>query len=263
MGAYYYPPFGYGEYYLPATIVPAELNYGPLATQRFFGWNQLPAQPIVRPEIHLHVEAAKPAVREPADDGAAVAPDPAPAPAPAPAAAPDPIVEKLRKSNATARARAHRFLEFGDALFRKGDCHEAAQRYRSALKSAPDLPEVYYRQGFALIAVRQYRLAAKALRIAVSLDPEALVTDSLLITLYGGDKRLRETHLEQLADEALANPDDGELLFLLAAVLYGSDEPDRAAKFMQRAYERMEPEPKFLVPLLRGAGRSGHRLRYR
>lgn len=223
-GIYYNPNSQAINYYLPPTFMPAELMYGPQAMDRFLG--------IQRPP-----------------------PMAAPAAIPAPVAAPaarglDNIVDRLRKSNATTRARALRYVQFGDALYTKQRFHEAAQRYRTAIEVAPDLPEAYYRQGFALIAVKQYRLATKALRIAVQLDPEMLRTDTLLRKLYGDNHLVQATHLEQLADKALTDPEDGDLMFLIGAFLSANGEEDKGAKFLHRARELAGPDATYLDALL-------------
>ncbi len=223
-GIYYDPTSHYSEYYLPPIYQPAELNYGPQAVERFLGVRRPP--PVV----------ARPAVAVPD-----AVPDAVKAAA---------VADKLRHSNAAARERARRFLVFGDALFLKQRCHEAVQRYKSAISIAPDLPEAYYRQGFALVAVKQYRLAAKAMRIAVELDPGMLRDDRLLHTLYGDSLLVKNAHLEQMADRAIANPDNGDLLFLIGAFLYANGEGDKAAKYLQRAFELAEPDATFLAPLL-------------
>lgn len=219
-GMYYNPALNYGEYYLPPTYVPAELYYGPQAIDRFLGAQRTPVAAPVAPAAAGAVEPAG-------------------------------IADKLRKSNAETRERARRFLQFGDALFLKQRFHEAAQRYRSAIEVAPDLPEAYYRQAFALLTVKQYRLAAKALRIAVELDPDMLRSDKLVQTLYGDNRLVKESHLEQLASAAINAPENGDLLFLLGGFLYANDEPEQGVRFLRKAHEIADPKPVFLAPLLK------------
>jgi tetratricopeptide (TPR) repeat protein len=220
-GIYYNPSLNYTQYYLPPTYIPAELLYGPQAVARFLG-----------------VQSAPAIVTSPTVRGAAV-------PAPTrPAVATD-----KGKSNAAAQERARRFLAFGDALFARQQFHQAGQRYRSAIEAAPDLPEAYYRQGFALLAVKQYRLAAKALRIAVELDAQMLLRDHLLATLYGDNHLVKNAHLEQLADAALDNPENGDLYFLVGAFLHANDEGERAVKFLRKALT-LSPDAVFLRELL-------------
>ena len=161
------------------------------------------------------------------------------------------VADKLRKSNDEARARGKRFLDFGNALFREQRFHEALQRYKSAIEAAPDLTEAYVREGFALIAVNQYRLATKALKIALELDPEYVRSQFRLDDLYGDNRLAKTSHLELLAREALENPGDGDLLFLVGMSLYADGEVDRASRFFAKAAELGGAEAvRLLTPVL-------------
>lgn len=227
-GIYYDPTTNRAEYYLPPVYVPGELMFGPLATERFLGIRRDPL--VVPPGA-----GALPGVL-----GENVAPAD--------------IVDKLRKSNDRARERARSFMAYGDALFQRQQFHTALQRYKSAIEAAPDLVEAYLRQGFALIAVNQYRLAAKALRIAVELDPEYIKGQFRLDDLYGENGLAQTTHLETLANSAIKNPDNADLLFLVGMMLYANGEPERAQKFLTKAAQIGGPEAARLInPLLGNA----------
>jgi tetratricopeptide (TPR) repeat protein len=221
-GIYFNPATNTAEYYLPPTYAPAELSYGPLAVERFLG---------VRRDLWPAVPPGAVAV-EAALDAHAVA-------------------DRLRRSNETSRARGRRFVEAGDALFLQQRFHEALQRYKSAIVAAPDLADAYTRQGCALIAVRQYRLATKAFRIALELDSASLVSRLRLDDLYGDNRLAKLSHLDELARAALAAPDDGDLLFLVGALLHANGEMDRAVRFFEKAAELGgAPAARLLAPLL-------------
>ncbi len=224
-GIYYDPAASYAGYYTPPVYAPAELAYGPLAVERFLG---------VRRDLVPIPPLAPPAAEEPGavDEKA------------------DWIAPKLRKSNDAARQRARRFLAFGDALFEQQRFHEAGQRYKSAIEAAPDLAEAYYRQGFALIAVSQYRLAAKALRIAVELDPGMPREDFQLNQLYRDNRLAKIAHLEQLSGEALDRSGHGDLLFLVGMFLYCDGQVERAQRFLQKSADVGGTGATFIAPLL-------------
>ncbi|MHB0955878.1 MAG: hypothetical protein ACYC0X_05795 [Pirellulaceae bacterium] len=222
-GIYYDPATNRTEYYLPPTHAPAELNYGPLAVDRFLGIRRDPF----------------------------LVPAPAASDLPARDVTPDDIADQLRKSNDESRARARRFLDFGNALFLEQRFHEALQRYKSAIEAAPDLPEAYLREGFALIAVNQYRLAAKSLRIALELDPDYVKFEFRLDALYGDNRLAKTSHLELLARQSLENPTDADLLFLVGLSLYADGEIDRAHRFLTKAADLGgEEAARLLAPLL-------------
>ena len=71
---------------------------------------------------------------------------------------------KFRVTNADQKAKAGRFIAFGDTNFGKQSYLSASERYKTAAQMAPDLAEAYLRQGFALVAMGQYESAAKAFR---------------------------------------------------------------------------------------------------
>ncbi len=150
----------------------------------------------------------------------------------------------------TCRGTARKFVAYGDALFAEQRFHAAVQRYKSAITAAPDLPETYYHQAFALVAIKQYSLAARALRIGVELDADLLRGGNLLATLYGDNHLVRTAHLEQLADHTLANPGDGDLYFLVGAFLMANGEGERAQRFLQKAADLAPPGSTLLDPLL-------------
>ncbi len=221
-GIYFNPVTNRAEYYFPPAFAPAELNFGPLAAERFLGLRRN-AWPVV-PPADVAVDAAL--------DAHAVA-------------------DRLRKSNASSRARGRRFIASGDALFLQRRYHEAAQRYRSAIAAAPDLADAYTHQACALVAVRQYPLAIKAFRTALELDPESLKSRLRLDELYGDNPLVKTSHLAEAARAALAAPDDGDLLFLVGALLHANDEAERAVEFFVRAAELGgAPAARLLAPLL-------------
>ncbi len=231
-----------GYYYLPPTYARPELAYGPLATERFLGVRRVP--PASLPPGAARSGAAAGDLDSPeteVPDAAGLGTDDA---------RPDSIASKLRHSNEAARERARRFLSFGDALFERQRFHEAWQRYKSAIEAAPDLPEAYFREGFALIAVNQYRLAARALRIGVELDPDLPGGTFQVDQLYKENQLAKSSHLERLSGEALEQPTNGDLLFLVGMFLYCDGSVERGQKFLRRAAELGGAGAAFITPLL-------------
>jgi hypothetical protein len=167
-----------------------------------------------------------------------VAPANAQAPAPAnpqpanndplPAAAPDP---KPKVTGAEQKARAGRFIGFGDANFGKQKYLAELERYKTASKSAPDVAEAYLRQGFALFAMGQYGNAAGAFRRGLRIRPDWTGSPFHLDQLYDGARLSKTGHIESLAKEVEANPLDAELLFVLGMASFFDGQRDRAAVF--------------------------------
>jgi tetratricopeptide (TPR) repeat protein len=131
--------------------------------------------------------------------------------------------------------------------------HEALQRYKSAIEAAPDQADTYLRQGFALIAVNQYRLAAKAFKIALQLNPNLIRNEFRLDDMYGVNQLAKAAHLEAVSREALDNPADGDLLLLVGLTLQADGEPARAQRFLLKAAELGGDEVANLLAPLIGA----------
>ncbi len=213
-GTYYNPQTGHVEHFLPPIHYPAELMYGPLAVRQFFGLDRIP------PTVAAPPVVAAPALRAEAAGEAIEAPAP-----------------KVRESNLASRERAAHYLSAGDELYRAQKHHEALQRYKSAAQWAPDLSETYFRQGFALIATNRHELAADAFRRGLTLDPDWPNSDFRLDALYRDAALAKQAHQDALANAALHEPENADLLFDLGVFLHFDGQADRAKKFFTRAKE--------------------------
>ncbi len=138
---------------------------------------------------------------------------------------------RIRKTGVAAKMKASRLMDLGDDLFHDQKHHEALQRYKSATTAAPDMPETWLRQGFALAATGRYDLAARAFRRAKAIDAEALGVKLLLDDLYGDTAVAKTAHYDSLARAALAEPDRSDLLLVLGMMLHFDGQPERAAPF--------------------------------
>ena len=76
---------------------------------------------------------------------------------------PEPNPADQRATNAQATALGQKFIGYGDAWFAKGKYFDANARYRDAARTAPQLADAYFRQGFALAALGKYDAAVKAI----------------------------------------------------------------------------------------------------
>ena len=140
-----------------------------------------------------------------------------------------------RVASVEARRKAERLLAEGDELFRSQNFHFALQKYKLAASAAPDLAETHWRKGHALVATRNYDLAAKAFKRAIALQADVSRGRFRLNELYGGAAMTKTQHVESLAEWALANSDSADAYFLLGVFLHYDGEPGRAAKFFAKA----------------------------
>ncbi len=213
-GFYGYDPYGY-QYpyypplyssYLPPLYLPAEDLFGPRAAQRILGGDN-PPRP--KPNANVIVD----------DEGS------------------EPKRGVERGTNSQAVTRAWKLIAFGDARFARQEYSDANQRYRDASRTAPQLADAWFRQGFAMIAIGRYDLAVAAIRRGLKLNPNWAKSDFNLKELYGPDDAIKNAHRDALAEAAEANPNDADLLFLLGVHLYFDGQIDRAKKFFARAKE--------------------------
>jgi len=155
-----------------------------------------------------------------------------------PAAAPQADVAfEPRQSNFESRMRAGTFIGYGDALFTQQQYLSATERYKTAISYAPDLAIGYFRRGFAYVALGHYDLAAQSFKQGLWLDPNWHRSDFKLDSLYGRAIAAKENTLDNLAQTALAQADNADVMFLLGVMLYFDGQENRSMKFFARAVE--------------------------
>jgi len=206
----YRSSYGIGGYSL---TLPAQSVVGPQAVKNFLGIAPQPptAALALAPAVEITDHDAKPVERK---------------------------VKPQRTSNQVARARAARYLSFGDKRFADQQFHEALQRYKKAAVAAPDIAEPYFRQGQAMVALGQYDQAIAAFGRGLAINREWARSDFRLARLYGDNIIAQRSHLERLAQAAEKAPRDGNLLLLIGIQLHFSDQAKRAELFFRRAAQR-------------------------
>ncbi len=161
-----------------------------------------------------------------------------------------PPAKAPRASNAPAKAKAGRFIGFGDGNFSKQNYLAAVERYRTAAEAAPDLPEPFFRQAYALVAMGQYESATKAFRRGLKIRSDWTDSPFRLDQIYGGDQLAKTSHLENLARALEANPFDSDLLVALGLQLYFDGQRNRAGVFLARAAQLGANDDKLLNDFL-------------
>jgi Tetratricopeptide repeat len=213
----YYPSYRYVGYYVVAPPIAAPLVINPAP---------------------VGVAGALPAARA-ANNQAG------PAPAPERPSAPKP-----KTSHAQQKARAGRFIGFGDANFAKQNYNSAVERYKTAMEIAPDVAESYFRQAFAQVAMGQYDKAAAAFRRGLRIRSDWTGSPFRLDQIYDGAALAKTSHIERLAKEVEANPFDAELLLVLGMQLFFDGKQDRADVFFARAAQLGGNEDQLLDDFL-------------
>jgi tetratricopeptide (TPR) repeat protein len=223
-GGYQYYPNGYSPVYqYPPVYAPPDEMYGPQATQRTLGIDN---------QSRSKSNVAGSSLRR--DDEAA-----------------EPKKESERGTGAQSTALAWKYIGYGDARFAEQKYADANERYRTAARTAPQLADALFRQGFALLAMGHYDQAVAVIKRGLKLDPHWAKSDFELKTLYGEDEaRKKEAHREALATILENKPNDPDLLFLLGIHLYFDGQAERADKFFQTVQKLAPEEAKHLKGFL-------------
>jgi len=262
-GAYPYSPYGYWHdpyphYYYPyppPIFIPGETMFGPESVKRFMGvdhWFQ--AQPRVsgaRSRSNRVARADAPrgdVARAPAERKPAVG-EPNPKNE-APAGKND---VRDRPPNPAAMGLAWKFIGFGDVHFGNQKYTDAYDRYRKAARAAPQLADVWFRQGLVQVAMQRYDLAAASIKRGLELNADWPSSDFHLKELYGVNELTKKSHVDALAAAAEVDPNNADLLFLLGVHLYFDGARDRAMPFFQRAAQ-MAQDKTHLEPFLKAGG---------
>jgi hypothetical protein len=234
---------GDGPFFVwPPIIYPWPGNVGYIPSYPSYNYSGLPYGNLPYGNLALpyYIDPALSAwspLQPPAAQPQAVnAPANIPAPAPAdPLPTPDPVKSKIRVTNAATKARAGKFIGYGDANFKKQSYLSAAERYKDAARIAPDLADSFLRQGFAFVAMGNYESAARVIRRGLAIRSDWSGSPFRLDQLYGDDRITKTSHIESLAKAAEDNPLDGNLLMLLGLMLYFDGQAERSEPFFAAA----------------------------
>ncbi len=232
---YYRRPYGYGDYrygspypsyyrsYYYQPFVRAGVLFGPAAMRRFMdgGAN------VLVPNINNNIVILP-------NNGAGIQANRQAAVPRAPVAAIPPR-PGLADAGQKAAMSAWKYVGFGDALFADRKYSDAYIRYRKAARAAPEVADIYFRQGYALLAMGHYDLAAKALKRGLEINPAWALSDFDPDEFYGGDVAAKASHLAALSQAETKDPRNPDLLFLLGVLLHFDGQAGKAIPYFERA----------------------------
>lgn len=240
----FYPP--YYSYWLPPAVLPAQSLYGPFAGGLFGGYS-----PAVVPSGYwgsdLVVDVS---VANVGNNVGNVQMPPNNVQQGVPQGGADmmrrdrvdvarPVAPRTSfgSSNAERRAKARRFIGHGDNQFEQGEYHQAAQRYRLAIKAAPDLAEPHFRHAQALMAQGRYADAAAEFRLGGQLQPGWEKSNFRFEQVYGPEQAVRMQHLKELGAMAIEHDHEPDLMYLMGLSYYFGGQPGQSRPYFQRAAE--------------------------
>lgn len=158
-----------------------------------------------------------------------------PPPAPAPAVAPRP------RARRASPARVAELVTFGDRLFRAGNLHKAAERYRQAAEENPRAALPRARMAQVELRRGNYAEAADRLREALAADPGWLARAPDVQNLYTDPVDFAR-ELAKLESRVQAAPNDRSAWLVLGAELFLSGRVARARDVFLRLADR-RPDP--------------------
>lgn len=173
-------------------------------------------------------------------------------PAPRAVAKPAANPQHGKPNDDDALTSAQRYIGVGDTSFAKQKYSDANDRYRRAVRTAPQLADGWFRQGFALAGMGHYEMAATSIRRGLELKGDWPKSDFRLTMLFGGDDAAKTAFLEGLAKAAEEHPNNADLLFLLGVCQHFDGQPARAATFLKRANELAPGDKAHLQAFLDG-----------
>jgi len=129
-------------------------------------------------------------------------------------------------------------VERGQEAFAELEYGRAAQRFRQAIRLAPDEPLPRFLLAQALLAQRKYHEAHDAILAGLRLRPDWPTAKFRPLELYGAAVGEYPEHLSALQETLRKHPDDPVLLFLLAYQLWFDGRKEEAAPLFCRALPR-------------------------
>lgn len=226
-GTYTYQPYCVYTYPYPAFYYAPEGMFGPMGTMRFMGIDGS--------------HSGELSDNAPRNNNADLWNDPDDT---------EPKNSVERASNARANALAWRFIGYGDARFAEQKYLDANVRYRKASQAAPQVADVWFRQGFTLSALGRYDQAVTSIKRGLKFNPRWPKSDFRLTTLFGPDEALIEAHIEELTHTVRDKPNDASLQFLVGVHLHFNGQSDAAAKYFSRAQSLLGGDDEHVRPFL-------------
>ncbi len=147
-----------------------------------------------------------------------------------------PIAVAVKKSNGAAKQRSLHQQGLGDVAFFDQNFSKAYAHYRDAMRAAPDIPENYFRMGWALAATGHLESAVREIKRGLLLDPYWPLTGISLDERFGPENEIRKNSVllnaAQWVREDIRDPDR---LFLMGVLLHFNNDIDKALKFFETA----------------------------
>lgn len=124
-------------------------------------------------------------------------------------------------------------IDAGVRAFASGDYETARRAFAEAVADDPDDPYGLILYGWSWFAMGEYSRAVRAIHQTLTATPEIVSRPPDITPLYG-DRTVLTAQIERLARESELAPPNSDLKFLLAYVLFVSEQPQAALKMLTR-----------------------------
>ncbi len=113
----------------------------------------------------------------------------------------------LKPSTPEAQQRSLRHMATADQQFKMGHYAGAALESRRGIEDAEDLPDNYFRLGYALAAQRRYDEAVRQWKLGLMLDPSWPTRGESLTAIFGENNQFeKSTLMHRVADYVRLDP---------------------------------------------------------
>ncbi len=136
---------------------------------------------------------------------------------------------------ADPKAENARLIGLGTEAFAAGEIGRAAHRFRQAIEVTPNDPRAYFLLAQADLALGKYDEAVEQIHAGLRLKPDWPAERFRPRDLYGNDDAAFRTDLRKLLEARDRHPDEYELNFLSAYLLWFEGRQDEARPLFRKA----------------------------
>lgn len=144
----------------------------------------------------------------------------------------------------------------GTCLLQMGQVDQSLPYFRKVVDLAPDTPDAYNNLGVALTLTQQYKAAEGAYQKAIQLNPEHLPAWKNLAQIYLQQEEREVEGAQILAALVQVNPQDVEVLMMLAGCYEKVGDTDSAKTLWQEVLKLQPDCREALIALKRFEGHS-------
>ncbi len=154
----------------------------------------------------------------------------------------------LKPSTPEAQQRSLRHMATADQQFKMGHYAGAALESRRGIEDAEDLPDNYFRLGYALAAQRRYDEAVRQWKLGLMLDPSWPTRGESLTAIFGENNQFeKSTLMHRVADYVRLDPREPDRIFLFGVLMFFDGDRASAKSLFESAIRVVGNEPYLMA----------------